>query len=559
MSKLINYDTDVSTKILSGVKKTAKIVGETLGPLGNNVILNQNGYTKITKDGITVLRSVEFSDRHENVAADLLREASDKTNREAGDGTTGTCILAESIYSKGLKHCVVGGNKIQIRNGITKAANFVEAFINSTLAKPVSTKDEIRQVAKISSNHSDEIAEVLADVFDKIGKNGTIKIESGNGTAIDSKIVEGMNFAQGYLSPFFVSNDSMECDLDNPFIFIVDKKISSIQEILTPLQELSQIRKPILIIADNVEGDALSTMVLNKLRGLQICAVKSPSYGQNKINMLHDIAILTGGKVISEETGIALNEATPNSGILGSAKRVIVTKDSTTIIDGCGSPEAIATRIEQLKHLINNSTDEYEKKKMQERLAKLDGGVGIISVGAKTESELREKKDLVDDAFCACKAAVVNGIVPGGGIALLIAKSALAKYITENEAEFYGDELLGAKVLCESLDAPIRKILENAGESIDIIISKIENESAITQDYGYDVLNKKFGNMLELGIIDPSLVITSEVKNASSIASLLLTTSASIVEEKTDEKPSNTMANPMMGGGMGMPGMGMGL
>lgn len=559
MSKLINYDTDVSTKILSGVKKTAKIVGETLGPLGNNVILNQNGYTKITKDGITVLRSVEFSDRHENVAADLLREASDKTNREAGDGTTGTCILAESIYSKGLKYCVVGGNKIQIRNGITKAANFIEAFINSKMAKPVSTKDEIRQVAKISSNHSDEIAEVLADVFDKIGKNGTIKIESGNGTMIDSKIVEGMNFAQGYLSPFFVSNDSMECDLDDPFIFIVDKKISSIQEILTPLQELSQIRKPILIIADNVEGDALSTLVLNKLRGLQVCAVKSPSYGQNKINMLHDIAILTGGKVISEETGIALNEATPNSGILGSAKRVIVTKDSTTIIDGCGSPEAIATRIEQLKHLISNSTDEYEKKKMQERLAKLDGGVGIISVGAKTESELREKKDLVDDAFCACKAAVVNGIVPGGGIALLIAKSALAKYITENEAEFYGDELLGAKVLCESLDAPIRKILENAGESIDIIISKIESESATTQDFGYDVLNKKFGNMLELGIIDPSLVITSEVKNASSIASLLLTTSASIVEEKTDEKPFNTMANPMMGGGMGMPGMGMGM
>lgn len=555
MSKLINYDTDVSTKILNGVNKTAQIVGETLGPLGNNVILNQNGYTKITKDGITVLRSVEFSDKHENVAADLLREASDKTNREAGDGTTGTCILAASIYSKGLKHCVAGGNKIQIRNGIVKAANFVEKFINEKMSKSVSSKEEIRQVAKISSNHSDEIADVLADVFDKIGKNGTIKIESGNGTVIDSKIVEGMNFAQGYLSPFFVSNESMECDLDHPYIFIVDKKISNIQEILVPLQELSQLGKPILIIADNVEGDALSTLVLNKLRGLPVCAVKSPSYGQNKINMLHDIAILTGGKVISEETGIALNEATSTSGILGVAKRVIVTKDSTTIIDGCGSPEAINERIEQLKSMIEKSTDEYDKKKMQERLAKLDGGVGIISVGAKTESELREKKDLVDDAFCACKAAVANGIVPGGGIALLLAKNELYEYTSKNSNEFIGDEILGAKVLWESLDAPIRKILENAGESADIIMSEIYDNQDENFDFGYDVLNKKFGKMLDLGIIDPSLVIISEVKNASSIASLLLTTSASIVEEKSEEKTS-PMTTPMMGG-MGMPGMGM--
>lgn len=553
MSKLINYDSEVSEKILSGVKKTAKIVGETLGPLGNNVILSDNGYTKITKDGITVLKSVEFEDQYENVAAQLLREASDKTNTQAGDGTTGTCILAESIYKNGLKHCIAGGNKIQIRNGISHGADYIVKFINS-LSKKISTKEEIRQVAKISSNHSDEIADVLADVFSKIGQNGTIKVESGNGTAIESRIVEGMNFDQGYLSPYFVSNDAMECDLDNPFIFIVDKKITNIQEMLVPLQALSQIGKPILVIAENVEGDAISTMVLNKLRGLQICAVKSPSYGQNRKNMLKDIAVLTGGKVISEETGIALKDALPDSGILGTAKRVVVTKDSTTIIGGLGNEEALKMHIEQLKNQIYNCSDEYDLKKMKERLAKLDGGVGIISVGAKTESELREKKDLVDDAFCACKAAIANGVVAGGGVALLLAKDDFASFIDAHPDAFSGDEIIGAKVLCDALDAPIRKILENAGESADIIISKLIDESKNGNDnIGFDVLNKKYGDMIDLGIVDPANVIISEVQNGSSIASLLLTTSAAIVEKK-EEKRVDPGA---MSGGMGMPGMGM--
>lgn len=535
MSKIIEFDSSIFEKFLDGVKTTTKIVGETLGPLGNNVVLYDGTYPKITKDGITVLRSVEFDDQISNAAADLIRNASDKTNREAGDGTTGTAILAGSIYENGLKIVSVGGNKIQIRNGIAKAAKRVVEFIEAH-KKEISTKEEIRRVAKISSNHSDEIADILADVFDKIGENGTIKVESGNGMEIESKIVEGMSFQQGYVSPMFATNERMECDLDNPYIFIIGKKLSNISEILKPLQVISKTNRPIFIIADTIEGDAISTLVLNKLRGLQVCAVKSPSYGENKKRMLEDIAILTGGNVISEETGVTFESALPDSGVLGTAKRVIVTKDSTTIIGGNGDKESIKNRIEQIKALIYNSSDEFDLKKLRERLAKLDGGVGIISVGAKTEAELLEKKDLVDDAFCACKAAIKSGIVPGGGVTLLLAKQDLTKFIEDNTGLFYGDELVGAKILRDSLDAPIRKIISNAGESADIIVAKIVENSS-EENNGYDVLNKKFGNMIELGIIDPAQVIISEVNNASSIAGLLLTSSAAIIKEKEKDPP----------------------
>lgn len=545
---LIEYEGTIREKILSGVEKLSKVVGSTMGPMGSNVVINRNNRIHCTKDGVTACRAVNSTDNLENIGIALVREASEKTNTNVGDGTSGSCVLAASIYRNGLKHLLFGANGIKVRNGIQKAADIV---INSVKAhsKLISTKDEIRQVAKISSNYSDEIADVLADVFDKIGQNGTIKVEVGNSTSIESKIVEGMQFDRGYISPYFVTNDKMEADLDSPFIFIVDKKISNISEMLEPLQVLSKIGKPIFIIADDIEGDALSTMVLNKLRGLQICAVKSPSYGQNKKNMLQDIAILTGGKVISEETGIALNQALPDSGILGTSKRVIVTKENTTIIDGKGDPKAIESRIEQLKSQIFNCNDEYDLKKMKERLARLDGGVGIISVGAKTESELAERKDLVDDAFYACKAAISGGIVPGGGVALINAARVLQKELELNPQNFDADELIGAKILLNSLDTPLRMILDNAEEKTDLILARLES-GELHEEIGYDVLKKDFVNMIDNGIIDPTDVIVNEIQNASSVASLLLTTSSAIIEDETEKKDAAETAPAMNPYGM---------
>lgn len=543
----IEYNNKFREKILDGVEKLANVVGSTMGPLGSNVVINKNGRIHCTKDGVTACRAVNSTDNLENIGITLVREASENTNSKVGDGTSGSCILAAAIYKNGLKHLAFGANGIKIRNGISKAADLAVAQVK-TNSKSVSTKDDIRNVAKISSNQSDEIADVLADVFDKIGQNGTIKVETGNTMSIESKIVEGMQFDRGYVSPYFVTNDKMEADLESPYIFIVDKKVSNISEMITPLQALSKIGKPILVIAEDIEGDAISTMVLNKLHGLQICAIKSPSYGQNRKNMLQDIAILTGGQVISEETGIVLNQAMPDSGILGTAKRVIVTKETTTIIGGNGSKEAIQSRIEQLKSMIYNCQDEYDLKKMKERLAKLDGGVGIVSVGAKTESELMEKKDLVDDAFCACKAAIAGGIVAGGGVALLEVKQYLEKYLELNSNEFDGDEFTGAKIFVESLDSPIKMILQNAGESVDLILGNLQSMDKGT---GYNVLSKEYCNMIDCGIIDPTNVIINEIQNASSVASLLLTTAAAIVDEP-EEKPANTQISDP---GMMVPGM----
>lgn len=522
----ISYDNDFREKILHGVTKLAKVVGSTMGPMGSNVVIyNEEEGVHCTKDGVTACRAVKSADNYEAIGIMLVREAAEKTNSTVGDGTSGTCVLAASIFANGLKHLAFGANGIKMRNGIAWAADKAAEFIKSK-SIGINTKEEIRQIAKISSNHSDEIADVLADVFSKIGENGTIKVETGNTTSIESKIVEGMQFQNGYISPYFVTNEKMEADLDSPFIFIVGKKLSNFTDILRPLQELSRAGKPILIIADEVEGDALSSIVMNKLRGLPICAVRSPSYGNNRKNMLNDIAVLTGGQVISEETGIVLENALPDSGVLGSAKRVIVTKDSTTIIGGKGDPEALKQRIEQLKTQIYNCNDDYELRKMQERLAKLDGGVGIISVGAKTEAELNEKKDLVDDAFCACKAAIAGGIVVGGGKALLDVKEYLEAVI----GQLQGDEYIGARIFTDSLDTPIRKILENAGESPDLILSQLSKQDNHTN--GYDASTKRICNLFDAGIIDPTNVVVAEIENASSIASLLLTTKAAIVDHE---------------------------
>ena len=535
MEKLLTYDSELRTKLLSSVKKTADITKKTMGPKGLNVLLDDQRGARVTKDGITVIRSLQFEDPIENTALKFVREASEKTNT-IGDGTTGTCVLAEAIFSEGLKNLNFGVNGIHLRNGIQKAANITIDAVKKR-SKPIKTHDEIRQVAKISSNHSDEIADVLADTFDKIGENGTIRVEPGNSRVIESKVVEGMVFDSGYLSPYFITNESMTVDFENPYILILGKKISNISEILNTLQGVTNTKLPLLIIADGVEGDALATLVLNSLKGnLKSCAVNAPSYGTNKDNMLDDIAIITGGQVVSERTGIAPSDATVESGILGRAKRVIVSKDSTTILGGYGKQEKVQERIEQIKTTLKTGTaDAWDAKKMHERLAKLDGGVGIISVGANTQAEMLEKRDLVDDAFSACRAALAGGVVAGGGTALLKAAKDLEEYISAHKQEFTDDELIGAKILHDALNAPIKTILENAGESVDLIVAKLNEES--DNEVGYDALNKKFGNMIELGVVDPTNVVVAEVENAASVASLLLTTAAACVLLPEKDKP----------------------
>lgn len=548
MAKVIKYDTDVTEKLLSGVAKTAAIVSKTMGPVASNVIISEYGSPRITKDGITVIRAVEFKDEFENAAAQLIKEASGKTNTQAGDGTTGTAILLESIFRNGLKHTNVGGNKIQIRNGITKAANKVVEILKST-AKTISTHDEIYQVAKISSNHSDEIATVLADVFDKIGTRGVIKVETGNTTETVSKIVDGCQYDTGYLSPYFCTNEKMEADLDNPFTLFVDKKISNAQDIIPMMQAVSQTGRPVFIMCEDMEGEALQTTVVNKLRGFPVCVVKSPSYGENRKNILQDLAILTNSTVVSDDTGVRITDAVPGTPILGTAKRIIITKDTTTIISGTETKDEIDARVKQLDELIEASTESYDREKLEERRAKLDGGIAVISVGGKTEAELKEKKDLVDDAFNAVKAALKNGVVAGGGVALLKIKTELQKwYDTLENGSLIGDEYIGVKILIDSLDAPIKMILKNAGVSADVIISKIlENES---MTFGYDVLNEKYVDMIEGGIIDPASVIISEIDNASSIGGVMLTTSGAIIDVKEDDKKSSGCGSDMNMSGM---------
>lgn len=546
MAKVIKYDTDVSEKLLSGVEKTTAIVSKTMGPVASNVIISEYGSPRITKDGITVIRAVEFKDKFENAAAQLIREASDKTNTQAGDGTTGTAVLLESIFRNGLKHTNVGGNKIQIRNGIAKAANKAIELIKMS-AKPISTKEEIRNVAKISSNHSDEIADVLADVFDKIGIRGVIKVEEGNTTETVSNIVDGCQYDEGYISPFFCTNDKMEADLDNPFTVFINKKLSNVQEMLPMLQAVSQAGKPLFIMCEDMEGEALNTIVMNKLRGFPVCVVKSPSYGDNKKAILQDLAILTHSTVVDESTGVRVEDALPGTPIVGTAKRIIVTKDNTTIIGGSATKQELAERIKSLDVQIENCKEDYDREKLEERRAKLEGGVAVISVGGKTKSELKEKKDLVDDAFNAVKAALKNGIVAGGGVALLKLQKTLDKWLSD-EMNYTGDEAIGARIFIDSLSAPIKTILKNAGESADVIVSNIVDIDCNNYEtYGYDVLNKKYCDLVENGIIDPASVIISEVDNASSIAGILLTTSAAVIdvpEEKTCNAPQQQM--PMM-------------
>jgi chaperonin GroEL len=535
-AKEIIFEEEGRRALLRGVEKLAKAVKVTLGPAGRNVILEKKfGSPTITKDGVTVAKEIELPDPFENLGAQLVREVASKTSDVAGDGTTTATILAEAIFRNGLKYIASGANAIEIKRGIDTAVEKVVEELKK-MSREVQGRKEISEVASISANNDREIGEKIAEAMDKVGKDGVITVEEAKGIETYVEIVEGMQFDRGYISPYFVTNpEKMECVLEEPYILIYDKKISSIRDILPILEKVAQQGKPILVIAEDVEGEALATLVVNKLRGvLQACAVKAPGYGDRRKAMLEDIAILTGGKVISEEAGMKLESAQLSD--LGRAKRVVVDKDNTTIVEGYGSKENIKARIAQIKAQIEETKSDYDREKLQERLAKLAGGVAVIYVGAATETEMKEKKARIEDALHATKAAVEEGIVPGGGVAYIRAKKALENLKLE------GDKQFGVEIIKQALVEPLKQIAENAGYNGAVIAEKVEQ---LPETHGFDALTGEFKDMIEAGIIDPTKVERIALQNAASVAGLLLTTEALVTEIKEKKKESV----PPAGGG----------
>ena len=542
MSKQLIYNSEAKEKILAGVNKLEKAVSSTLGPCGKNVIIDDYGTIHSTKDGVTVAKAITLSDPFENLGANAVKEVAQKSNDRVGDGTTTSTLLAAAIYRNGLKYVNVGANATQVKNGIKIAADYVVDQVKK-LSKKISTKEDIERVATVSANGDKKIGNIIAEVMSKIGNDGTIKVEDGNSTDLTSKIVKGMVIDQSYVSPYMVTNtDTMEAELENPWIVLSNKKMSNLQEMIPMLNSVASTGRPLLIIADDFADDILGTLVFNRMKsGFVSVAVKSPSYGDNRKLILDDIATLVGGKVISDESGIRLESATVETGIIGQAKRVVINKENTVIIDGLGDKALVDARAESLRKQISTCQDEFDKGKLEERLAKMTSGIGIISVGAVTKTEQKELRDRVDDAFAASKAALREGIVPGGGSMLLKAKKQL-DLAFEKGSELYsmlnGDEIIGIKILCDSLDAPVRKILENAGIDASLIVSKLlENNN---DNEGYDVLAKRITDMIADGIIDPTEVVINEVQNAASVASLLLTTECLICEAPAEQKTAGS-------------------
>ncbi len=535
-AKDIRYSDEARRAILSGVEQLAKAVKVTLGPSGRNVVLEKKfGSPTITKDGVTVAKEIELKDPFENLGAQLVKEVASKTSDVAGDGTTTATIIAEAIYREGLKQVTAGANPMEVKRGIDKAVDAVVEELKK-IKKEVKDNKEIEQVAAISANNDYEIGSKIAEAMDKVGKDGVITVEEAKGIETYVEVVEGMQFDRGYISPYFVTNpEKMEAVLEEPYILIHDKKISSIRDILPVLEKVAQQGKPLLVIAEDVEGEALATLVVNKIRGtLQACAVKAPGYGERRKAMLEDIAILTGGRVISEEAGMKLENAQLSD--LGRAKRVVVDKDNTTIVEGYGSKDAIKARIQQIKAQIEETKSDYDREKLQERLAKLAGGVAVIYVGAATETEMKEKKARIEDALHATKAAVEEGIVPGGGVSLLRASRAVEKL------DLKGDQKVGAEIVKNALVAPLKQIAENAGYEGSLVAEKVKNAEKDT--IGFNALTGEYVDMFEAGIIDPLKVERIALQNAASIASLLLTTEAIVTEIKEKEKTP-----PMPGAG----------
>ncbi|QCK14952.1 chaperonin GroEL [Mangrovivirga cuniculi] len=545
MAKEILFDTVAREALKKGVDKLADAVKVTLGPKGRNVILDKKfGAPTITKDGVSVAREIEVKDPVENMGAQLVKEVASKTADDAGDGTTTATVLAQAIFNAGIKNVAAGANPMDLKRGIDKAVSEVVKELRK-ISKDINDSSEIAQVGTISANNDDEIGKMIADAMDKVGKDGVITVEEAKGTETEVKTVEGMQFDRGYLSPYFVTNtEKMEAELENPYILIFDKKISSMKELLPVLEQVAQTGKPLLIISEDVEGEALATLVVNKIRGsLKIAAVKAPGFGDRRKAMLEDIAVLTGGTVISEERGYKLDAATID--MLGQAEKVNIDKDNTTIVNGAGDKDQIDARINQIKAQIDNTTSDYDKEKLQERLAKLSGGVAILYIGAATEVEMKEKKDRVDDALHATRAAVQEGIVPGGGIALIRAVEAIKDLKGRNE-----DENTGVNIVLSALESPLRTIVFNAGGEGSVIVQKVREGK---DDYGYNARENKFENLYAAGIIDPTKVTRLALENAASIASLLLTTECVVADDPEEEQGGGGMPPAGMGGGM--PGM----
>ncbi|MBU4376203.1 MAG: chaperonin GroEL [Candidatus Omnitrophica bacterium] len=541
MAKQLVYNEEARRKILSGVEQLARAVKVTLGPKGRNVVLEKKfGSPTITKDGVTVAKEIELKDPYENMGAEMVKEVASKTSDSAGDGTTTATLLAEAIFREGLKNVTAGANPMSLKRGIEKAVERVVEELKK-ISKPKTDKKEISQVAAIAANNDSEIGNLIADAMEKVGKDGVITVEEAKSMATTLEVVEGMQFDQGYLSPYFATDaERMVVVLEDPYILICEKKISSMKDLLPLLEQIARAGKPILIISEEVDGEALATLVVNKLRGtLSCCAVKAPGYGDRRKSMMEDIAILTSGEFISEDLGVKLEKVTLEQ--LGRAKRVSIDKENTTIVEGKGTQQAIKARIAQIKKQIEDSDSDYDKEKLQERLAKLSGGVAVINVGAATETEMKEKKARVEDALHATRAAVEEGIVPGGGVALLRCVESLSKLKLESE------EAVGVAIVKRALEEPLRQIAQNAGQEGSVVLQKVRENKEIA--YGYDADQDRYIDMVQAGIIDPTKVTRTALQNAASIAALLLTTEALVVEIPEEKSAMPSMPPGGMGGG----------
>ena len=545
-AKDVKFSDDARHKMLAGVNILANAVKVTLGPKGRNVVLEKSfGSPTITKDGVSVAKEIELKDKFENMGAQMVKEVSSQTSDVAGDGTTTATVLAQSILTEGMKAVAAGMNPMDLKRGIDKAV-IVAVEELQKMSKPCADDKAIAQVGTISANSDNEIGDIIAEAMGKVGKEGVITVEEGSGLANELDVVEGMQFDRGYLSPYFVNNQqNMSAEQDEPFVLLHDKKISNIRDLLPVLEGVAKSGRPLLIIAEDVEGEALATLVINNMRGIvKVTAVKAPGFGDRRKAMLQDIAILTGGTVISEEVGLSLEKATLDD--LGSAKKIIVTKEETTIIDGAGKPKEIEDRVNQIRTQIEEASSDYDREKLQERVAKLAGGVAVIKVGAATEVEMKEKKARVEDALHATRAAVEEGVVPGGGVALIRVRAALAKLKGDNH-----DQDIGINIARRAMEEPMRQIVSNAGDEASVVVNKVEEGK---DTFGYNAATGEYGDMIEMGILDPTKVTRSALQNAASVAGLMITTEAMVADQPQDESAA---AAPGMGDMGGMGGMGM--
>jgi chaperonin GroEL len=539
-AKEVKFGSDARNRMMEGVNVLANAVKVTLGPKGRNVVLEKSfGAPTVTKDGVSVAKEIELSDKFENMGAQMVKEVASQTSDIAGDGTTTATVLAQAMVREGLKAVAAGMNPMDLKRGMDKALTAAVAELKE-LSKPCSDNKEIAQVGTISANSDDSIGEIIAEAMEKVGKEGVITVEEGKSLHNELEVVEGMQFDRGYLSPYFINNQqSQTAELEDPFILLHDKKISNIRELLPVLEAVAKAGRPLLIVAEDIEGEALATLVVNSIRGIiKVCAVKAPGFGDRRKAMLQDIAILTGGTVIAEEVGLSLEKATLNE--LGSAKKVQISKDETTVIDGAGSESEIKGRCEQIRAQVEETTSDYDREKLQERLAKLAGGVALIKVGAATEVEMKEKKARVEDALHATRAAVEEGIVPGGGVALVRALTKIKGLTGSNH-----DQDVGIAIALRAMEEPLRQIVANAGAEASVVLSKVADGEG---NYGYNAANGEYGDMVAMGILDPTKVTRTALQNACSVAGLMITTEAMVADEPKDDAP--------MGGGGGMGGMG---